>query len=117
MLNLTERQEQEVVVDWISKQYPWLIDYTIYIMNEKKCSVYVGKKLNKQGRLPGASDLFIAWPTKLYYGLFIEMKSKDGKLSKKQSEFLSRMSNVGYYAIACWGADQAIDVIKKYLKN
>lgn len=117
MTRIKEREEQAVVIEWISLQHPWLLDHTIKISNETKCSVYVGRKLNEQGRLPGASDLFFAWPTKLYYGLFIEMKAMDGKLSKKQSEFLSRMNSVGYYAIACWGADQAIDVIKKYLKS
>lgn len=117
MTDLSERQEQEVVIEWIEKQHPWLRKHTIYIMNEKKCSVYAGKKLNKQGRLPGASDLFFAWPTSLYFGLFIEMKSLTGKLSKVQSEFLCRMNQIGYYAVACYGADQAIEVIKKYLSN
>lgn len=117
MTDLTERQEQELVIDWIDKQHPWLRNHTIYIINEKKCSVYAGKKLNKQGRLPGASDLFFAWPTNLYCGLFIEMKAQNGKLSKVQSEFLSRMNSIGYYACACYGFDQAIDVINKYLSN
>lgn len=117
MTDLTERQEQEVVIEFVEKQYPWLRKHTIYIMNEKKCSVFAGKKLNKQGRLPGASDLFFAWPTNLYFGLFIEMKTSSGKLSKVQSEFLFRMNQTGYCARACYGADQAIDLIKEYLSN
>lgn len=117
MVRISERQEQEVVIEWIGLQHPWLLEHTIYIMNEKKCSAFVGKKLNKQGRLPGASDLFIALPTSIYHGLFIEMKALDGKLSVKQSEFLARMNSLGYYAIACYGAEQAISVIRNYLKT
>jgi len=114
---LSERQEQEVVIKRIEMQYPFLRNHTIYIMNEKKCSKFVGQKLNKQGRLPGASDLFIAYPTNNYYGLFIEMKSLVGKLSKVQSEFLFRMNEIGYCARACYGADEAIATIKSYLEN
>lgn len=110
-----EWQEQEALIEWISYQYPFLLDYTIKIHNEGKFSQFVGKRLNAQGRLKGASDLFIAYPSKGFHGLFIEMKTKDGKLSKKQSEFLFRMSNVGYKATACWGADQAITVIREYV--
>lgn len=114
---LSERQEQEIVIKWIELQYPFLRNHTIYIMNEKKCSKFVGQKLNKQGRLPGASDLFIAYPTNQYYGLFIEMKSMIGKCTQKQMEFLERMVLVGYYACNCNGADEAIETIKAYLEN
>jgi hypothetical protein len=114
---LSERQEQEVVIKWIEMQYPFLRNHTIYIMNEKKCSKFVGQKLNKQGRLPGASDLFIAYPTNKYYGLFIEMKSEIGKPTKVQLEFLDRMAKVGYFTCCCPGADNAIATIKAYLEN
>ena len=113
----TERQEQETVVSFINAQYPFLRNHTIKIHNEGKCSEFVGKKLNAQGRLAGASDLFIAWPTKKYYGLFIEMKSKKGKPTKVQLEFLERMSNSGYFACCCCGADNAIATITAYLEN
>lgn len=114
---LSERQEQEVVIKWIEMQYPFLRNHTIYIMNEKKCSKFVGQKLNKQGRLPGASDLFIAYPTNKYYGLFIEMKSAIGKPTKVQLEFLDRMAKVGYFTCCCLGANNAITTIKAYLEN
>ena len=114
---LSERQEQALVIEWMSLQHPWLVNHTIYIINERKCSAFVGKKLNAQGRLSGASDLFIAWPTKKYYGCFIEMKSLTGKPTKIQLEFLERMANVGYFTCCCPGADNAIATITAYLSN
>jgi len=114
---LSERQEQTIVIGWIAAQFPWLINHTIYIMNEKRCSVHVGAMLNKQGRLPGASDLFIAYPTKDYTGLFIEMKSLKGKPTPAQLCFIDRMNRVGYYACVCYGAEQAIETIKNYLSE
>jgi hypothetical protein len=115
--NPSERQEQECVIDWITKVHPWLRNHTIKIHNEGKCSEFVGKKLNAQGRLAGASDLFIAYPTNNYYGLFIEMKSLTGKPTKIQLEFLKRMAKVGYFTCCCPGADNAIATIKAYLAN
>ena len=116
-IKLSERQEQEIVIKWISMQHPWLLNHTIYIVNEKKCSAFVGAKLNKQGRLAGASDLFIAWPTINYCGLFIEMKSLTGYATKIQKEFIMRMVEVGYYGCVCRGADEAIETIKAYFDN
>jgi hypothetical protein len=113
--HLTERQEQCIVIAWIGAQHKWLLDHTIYIMNERRCSVHVGAMLNKQGRLPGASDLFIAYPTKTKNGLFIEMKSMIGRPTPAQLVFIDRMNRVGYYACVAKGADVAIQVIKDYL--
>ena len=110
-----ERQIQMAVIDWVRLQHPWLIDYTIYIMNERKCSAHVGHLLNRMGRLPGASDLFFAWPTSKYYGLFLELKRPDGKLTKAQIEFLARMNKIGFKAIEAYDVDEAIEIIKKYL--
>lgn len=113
----TERQEQECVIDWICKVQPSLRNHTIKIHNEGKCSEFVGAKLNAQGRLTGASDLFFAWPTSSYYGLFIEMKSMTGKPTQAQLVFIDRMNRVGYYACVANGADAAINIIKDYLVN
>ena len=113
----TERQEQECVIDWINKAQPWLRNYIIKIHNEGRYSKYVGAKLNAQGRLTGAADIFIAWPTNKYYGAWIEMKSMIGKPTKLQLEFLERMSEVGYFAACCQGADNAIATITAYLAN
>jgi hypothetical protein len=115
--NPSEHQEQAAVIQWMKLQHPWLVNHTIYIMNEKRCSAYVGSQLNKQGRLPGASDLFIANPNFKYHGLFIEMKSLTGKPTKIQLEFLERMSKFGYFACCCCGADNAIATITAYLNN
>lgn len=116
-LEKKERDEQEVFIEWICLQNPWLRNHTIKIMNEVKCTPFVGNKLNKQGRLIGACDLFIAWPTNEYYGLWIEMKTKTGRVSTDQKIFIERMNKTGYFACICRGADEAIEVLKAYLTN
>ena len=116
-IKATEAQEQIAVIDWIRLQHNWLLAHTIYIMNERKSSIHVGALHNRMGRLRGASDLFLAWPTSDYYGLFIELKSLSGKPTIEQKAFIKRMSLVGYYSCICYGAEEAIEVIKAYLAN
>lgn len=113
----SESQEQIAVIDWIRLQHPWLINHTIFIMNEQKRTPQMGARLNRLGRLRGCSDLFIAWPTTNHYGLFIEMKSKIGKPTSYQLEFLERMNKTGYFGCVCPGAENAISVITAYLAN
>ena len=116
-LQATEAQEQETLIAWIRVQRPWLLDYTIYIMNERKTSVHYGSRLNRMGRLKGASDLFILWPTSKYFGLFIEMKSRKGKPTKAQIDFIERVNKIGYYGRVCYGAEEAIALVTLYLLN
>lgn len=111
-----ESLEQIAVCDWIRNQHPWLIEHTIYICNDGKRSKLAGYIMKLMGLLPGATDLFIARPTSKFYGLFIEMKTKKGKPTKTQLDFIARMNTVGYYATVCYGADEAIAVIREYLK-
>lgn len=112
-----EWQEQEALLEWLSYQYQHLLNYTIKIQNEGKYSFYVGRRLNAQGRLKGASDLFIAYPNKKYHGLFIEMKTKNGKLSESQRQFIDRMNAIGYKATVCYGFDEAIKEINQYMAD
>lgn len=72
--------------------------------------------LKKMGVMAGFPDLFLFVPKEPYYGLFIELKSKDGRVTDSQIRVMERLSKQGYYCQVCYGAEQAIDEIKKYLE-
>lgn len=110
-----ESAEQIAGMDWLRLQHPILVEYTMHIPNERKTSWYMGSLLKSMGVLKGTSDLFIAWPVKDYAGLWIEVKSKKGRLSPEQKSFIERMNRIGYFASVAYGADQIIDTIKWYL--
>jgi len=112
----SESQEQVALMDWLRLQYPEVAKHTIYITNERKQSPRMGALFKRKGLLPGASDLFIAWPSANFHGLFLELKTKVGIVSPTQKEFLQRMDAKGYCARVARGADEAIEVIKEYLK-
>lgn len=115
MICPTESQEQIAVIDFIKFQYPDVLPFTIHVKNERKTSLYMGSLNKRLGVLKGTPDLFIAWPTSDHHGLFIEMKSRKGRPTIEQKEFIERANLKGYYATIAYGADQAIDTIRKYL--
>ena len=50
-----------------------------------------------------------------FFGLFIEMKRKTGRLTEEQKAFHADLRAQGYQVETCYGADQAIDTITNYM--
>ena len=63
----------------------------------------------------GVSDLCLPYPKGLYCGLYIEMKFGDNRQQETQKEFLADMAAAGHFVATCYSAEEAIEVIKKYL--
>ena len=60
-------------------------------------------------------DICIPVPNSKYHGLYIEMKrKKGGRVSQKQKEWIERLNRLGYLAVVCYGADEAIKVVEEY---
>lgn len=114
----TEEQEQAYVIQWreiMMNQYPEL-RRLIHIPNGGLRSKTEAVRLKRVGVKAGVSDLFFASPHGGYHGLWIEMKRKhDGKLSASQKEWLEDMRAAGYMAERADGAEEAIEIIERYL--
>ena len=78
-------------------------------------------QVKRQSIATGWPDLFLAVPRfslleQTYYGLFIELKRlKGGSVSAEQAIMIGDLQSLGYKAIVCRGADDAIQTIKDYL--
>ena len=105
------------IVNWFNYQYPKLADDFHHFANERKCSVYQGRLFKRMGVKRGVSDFFLAIPNGEHAGLWVELKVGKGKLSKEQIDFIDRKNARGYHAVAVWGYDAAVDVIKTYMIN
>lgn len=114
----TEEQEQAAVIEWamlMSKQFPDLEDI-FHIGNGGLRSKSEAVRLKKIGVKPGVSDLFLPAPVGKYHGLWVEMKrQKGGKLSPDQKDWIDRMNRKGYLAVRADGAEEACEIIYKYL--
>lgn len=72
-------------------------------------------KLKAEGLKPGVPDLILPVSRHGYHCLFIEMKTDKGRVSKEQSAWLEALEGQGHCARVCYGAGEAIGVIRWYL--
>lgn len=113
----TEAEEQQAVIDWAKineiahPELKWLH----HIPNGGRRDKREAVKLKRQGVKSGVSDLHLPYPCNGYHGLYIEMKSENGKLSKKQAEFLEDMARYGFKTAVCYNAGAAISQIIDYI--
>lgn len=91
------------------------------IINKKgqaiSTAVLEGKRLKMMGVKPGVPDIFIAMPFNGYSGIFIEMKSEDGKLTPSQEYMIPLLRQQGYFCVICKSAKEAMDVVLRIVKN
>lgn len=87
----------------------------IHIPNEGKRTPWSGKRLKDEGLRPGTPDYFLAVARAPYHGLFIELKGPKGRFEASQKEMAAILGEQYYWADVCYGADQAIALIEKYL--
>lgn len=74
-----------------------------------------GAYMKAEGLRKGVADYMLAFPVGRYHGMFLELKSEDGDVSKEQRDFLDKTTMRGYYSVACFGLDDAREQIEKYL--
>ena len=74
-------------------------------------------KLKAEGVRAGVSDILCLMPSICYHGLCIEMKVKPNKPTPEQKKFLESAAEQGYKTAVCYSADEAFEVLEKYLKG
>lgn len=114
----SEDQEQITLMSWAHRVKfgnGRLSDYLIHIPNGGSRNVVEASKFKKMGVKAGVPDLQLLIPNGLIHGLWIELKAKKGKVQPNQRLFMQRLEEQGYLCKVCFGADEAIQEIKKYL--
>lgn len=121
-----EQKTQLATIQWLNAQHPEVSKFVIKIDNEGKRTIGGHILAKKMGLHKGASDLFIAWPSKSLHGLWVELKPDlwKGVYGKKakmhlecQMDFIEKMRSKGYGAELAIGVDNAIKIIDSYLKG
>lgn len=119
---ISEFQHQCKVIEWCKYnlgKYP-MLKWIYAIPNEGKHKVQYRIKQKRMGLNPGVPDLCLPYPiarvnTYTWHGLFIEMKTKGGRVSSDQKEWIAYLKSVNYQVDVAWSAYDAIAVIKEYL--
>lgn len=113
--NYQEDSDQAMFVKWARLQYPSVTLF--HIPNGGKRNVREAARLKEQGVLAGVADIFVMRATKLYHGLFIEMKSDKGTQTNSQKQFQHYAIGEGYSYKVAKGFDQAKVFFEEYLKG
>lgn len=114
-MRANESYEQISFMDELELRYPEVFLVTHHSPNEGKRTVFFGKKLKRMGMKAGWPDIFIAYPVAPYHGLFIELKDGKNRLTSSQSEMMRVLRLRGYNCCVCYGAQEAMDIVKIYL--
>lgn len=95
----------------------------VKLNNEGKRTEAQGWNLKLMGMEPGASDLFLAYPTSRHHGLWLEVKQArkytPSEMAKPtwiaQEKFIERMISVGFAGAFCYGWQNGKRIIESYL--
>ena len=114
-----EEQEQTTFFDYCRAKSHCHPAYSMAfaIPNERKASIQRRMAMKRAGLTKGIPDICIPVPNDKYASLYIEMKVKPNKPSPEQIAIMKSLSAVGNYAVLCWSANEAIEIIDKYIAN
>jgi len=111
-----ESDIQQAVIEWAEVcKYKDILKHLHHSPNGGARSESEGARFKREGVKAGYPDLVLNVSRQGYNGLFIEMKTPKGRLSKKQKEWRDFLINEGNSWHLCRSFDEARKVIEWYL--
>ena len=110
-----EHIDQVKVVQHFRAFYPDVIIAAIPNGGDRTASERV--RLHSEGVLAGMPDLCVLEPKNGFHALFVEMKTKAGVVSAKQSDVNLQLNAKGYRSVVARSAADAIKTIEEYLNG
>lgn len=77
----------------------------------------VAVAMKREGTKKGVPDIFLAYPCKGFAGFFIELKSKKGRVSPEQKDWIKKLNEAGYRVEIHYSWESAKDAILVYLSE
>jgi len=96
-----EHLEQCAFFEWLKLAYPEIYKITFAIPNGGKRDIGTATKLKKEGVKAGVPDIFIAHANSVAHGVFIEMKSRKGRVTEAQFKMHELLEQNGYHVYIC----------------
>lgn len=112
-----ESGNQEALFEWANYQLWHMpeLEYMFHVPNGGKRDKATAIALKRQGVKAGVPDIFLPVPRNGYHGLCIELKAGKNKPTQNQKKWIEFLNKQGYYAVVCYGWEEAAKEIDKYL--
>lgn len=102
-------------VRWFRLKYPKALIFAI--PNGGARNAITGARLKDEGVTAGVPDLFIATPRNKWHGMFVEMKTRTGRLSEAQKVVSMHVVREGYFFAVCRSFDEFAEKVTFYMEN
>lgn len=116
----SESTLQKSCVYWYRLQYrkTWMLLFSVpngaYLQGDSVARAKQWKRLKAEGAVEGVSDLFLAVSGPLgANGLFIEMKTEEGKQTDTQKLFERAVTEAGFGYEVCRSLEQFQDIVNQ----
>ena len=112
----SESAEQKAFFRWwhlMQNRWPNVVCFAI--PNGGARDAITGARLRLEGVLAGVPDIFLAKAASGKYGMFIEMKTKRGRVSERQRDLFPLLEAAGYAVVVARGWKEAADAVELYL--
>ena len=110
----SESLEQRQLIQWCRTRPE--LQFLFHIPNESVGGQGWIVRNRQLGVKSGVPDLMLPIPVGGYHGLFVEMKTKDGRVSETQKKWIDALNSLGYMAVVAYGYEDAKCKIQNYLK-
>ena len=117
---MKEHQLQKSIIDYIKLQYP----EALYCASAGglRTSIIQAKRMKSTGYVKGFPDIAILEPrlqtnNKYYCGLFLEVKTINGRPTKDQLWWREQLNQRWYVSEIVYSFDEAKIILDKYLNN
>lgn len=121
---LTEKQVHKAVCNHIRMVYPEVVFFSD--MSGLKVGIGVATDMKALRSGKAIPDLFVAYPSNGFKGLFIEIKGEksdafkvDGTLRQiehlhAQAKMLDKLEHLGYHAVFGCGQNECVKIVEEY---
>jgi hypothetical protein len=115
----SESHEQAMLVQWWNIAGSKLTPNAVLaaIPNGGARDAITGARLKREGVVKGMPDLFLACARSGRHGLFVEMKTKRGRVSESQRNLFPLLESQGYAVAVCHGWREAAETVTAYLEG
>lgn len=111
-----EHREQRSLMEWVNWNDGRIPELKLLhaIPNGGHRNLAVAGKLKAEGVRKGVPDLCWPCPRGPFHGLYIEMKTRKGRPTPEQRDWIAALNAMGYRAVVCHGFEEASHELMEY---